>query len=154
MSLYSKPNDWGPPEFWLNLMREFAIVLPTRLHQCSTWDGFLYTAGKTLVDSKDWFVLKFLPLPCPWLEVILWPNILATGSLPWFRCACSACAEKPEEITRCPLWTLGSKTWQHGIMVGVPSLSALYTLILAPAPIHPWRKTSNLDLVSLLTLIL
>ena len=146
-------------------MRDFAQILPKHLHQCSTWDGFLYTAGKTLVDSKDWFELKLLPLPCPWLEVILWPNILATGSFHWFRCACSAFAEKPEEIKRRPLWTLGSKTWQHGIVWGFQSFagdigpvdctrhrilgdtintkSDLTILIRTLALIHPAKRSSS-----------
>jgi len=44
---------------------------------------------------------------------------LSFGSLRWFLCACSAGSEKPDETKRYPLWTQGSKTCQHGILVGV-----------------------------------
>jgi len=54
---------------------------------------------------------NLLPLPCAWLEDILWSNSFYDGSLPWFRCACSACSEKPKEAKRCPLWIPGSKTY-------------------------------------------
>ncbi len=62
---------------------------------------------------------KLLPLPCAWLEEILWSNSYYDGSLPWLRCACSARSEKPKEAKRCPLWTPGTKTCQHCIAAGV-----------------------------------
>ena len=59
------------------------------------------------------------PLPCLWLEDVLWPNISFQGSFLWFWCACSVYAEKPKEIKRHPPIYLGSKTSQHGIVAGV-----------------------------------
>ena len=84
---------------------------------------------------------KLLPLPCSWLEEILWSNSYYDGSLPWLRCACSARSEKPKEAKRCPLWTPGSKTCQHGIVAGVfpfpesvgwPDVYSGTSLILSP----------------------
>ena len=59
------------------------------------------------------------PLPCLWLEDVLWPNISFKGSLLWFWCACSACPEKPKKIIGHPPIFYGSKTSQHGIVAGV-----------------------------------
>ena len=44
---------------------------------------------------------------------------LSNGILRWFRCACSASTEKPEDTKRSPRILTGSKTCQHGTPVGV-----------------------------------
>ena len=113
----------------------------------SPWTTWLFWS---CLDSLLIFWDKVCPLPCTWLEEALWSNIDAKGSHPWFWCACSVPTEKPKETIRHPPWKHGSKTYQHGTMVGDPSLglflpdnsSPHFSITSAPAAKKTVLKTA------------
>ena len=122
MSLCSDGNSRLINCFWAYATDKSVKILFQDLYQHRLFDSFSGLSGIHL-QVYWWRKLNkrknLLPLPCAWLEDILWSNSFYDGSLPWFRCACSARSEKPKEAKRCPLWTPGSKIYQHGILAGV-----------------------------------